>query len=210
MLLFAGVCGVMLLKKCSESPPRSWACFLGDTSKQVCGAGWIHLMNIVFSVEIHRSLSTGDQCAWYWINIVVDCTVGVFIEYVLLQLSMRLLVLLLGAPRAEQYRGGSYYQRAPCGKLCFRWELYFKQLALWIVVVTLMKLSVLCLLFFFKVSLVMLAETCLSVVQGEQAKLVAVMIVTPFVMNAFQFWVVDGFIKRQEDEKGTHVVLLED
>lgn len=33
-----------------------------------------------------------------------------------------------------------------------------------------------------------------------QVKLVVVMIFTPFIMNTFQFWVTDNFIKKQKDE----------
>lgn len=65
--------------------------FLMDSSKQLLGAGWIHVLNLLFAKKLEERFqaSGGDECDWYWINIVVDCTFGVAVTYLLLQLSMR-------------------------------------------------------------------------------------------------------------------------
>ena len=76
LLLFGGVCAVMLYKKHTESPPRSWPRFCADTSKQALGAAWIHVLNVGCAWRLQHLLQTSDECAWYWINIVLDCTLA--------------------------------------------------------------------------------------------------------------------------------------
>ncbi len=41
----------------------------------------------------------GDACGWYWVNIVVDCTLGVGVNYLLLTVGpLAILVQLLFRP----------------------------------------------------------------------------------------------------------------
>ena len=77
------------------------------------------------------------------------------------------------------------------------WRRYYKQLVLWLVVVTVMKLTVLVFLVVFEPLLAYLAALALSPVRGDyKAKLVVVMVITPVIMNSLQFWVTDSFLKK--------------
>jgi len=202
--LFLGVCGTLLWKKHFDKPPRSWPCFLADSSKQIVGAGWIHILNILSAMKLQRHLEVGDECAWYWINIVVDCTVGVVVEYVSLEAYLSVLSVALKEDAVEEFQGGHYYERDVSGNLVFHWRRYFKQLGLWILVVSQMKSCVVVLMLMFHATLLKVAESALDLFQDEKSKLLMVMVITPFFMNALQFWLVDNFLKRNS---GQHELL---
>merc|ERR1719162_1842200 len=75
---------------------------------------------------------------------------------------------------------------------------YVKQLVLWLVIVSLMKLCMCAIMTLGHNSLVGLAQAMLSPFASDATlKLFVVMILTPVCMNVFQFWMVDNFIKRK-------------
>eukprot|EP00747_Dinoflagellata_sp_TGD_P079337 gnl/TRDRNA2_/TRDRNA2_160468_c0_seq2.p1 gnl/TRDRNA2_/TRDRNA2_160468_c0~~gnl/TRDRNA2_/TRDRNA2_160468_c0_seq2.p1 ORF type:complete len:294 (-),score=48.07 gnl/TRDRNA2_/TRDRNA2_160468_c0_seq2:40-921(-) len=194
-LLFACVLAVMVLKKWRERGRRTWFEFCLDGSKQIIGSGWIHILNLLCAIVLNNLDGNGDECEWYWINIMVDTTVGVGVEYILLWGITHFIDLCLSPSRAEDFKTGEYYKDER-----FWWSKYMKQLSVWLAVVTGMKLSMVMLM-------IMLADPlqgCAHVFLGWFAntpmlKLLVVMIATPLFMNAFQFWVVDNFIRKQSD-----------
>jgi len=197
-VLFACCCGILILKK-SRDRHRSWLEFLLDSSKQLIGAGWIHVMNLIFAEQLEAWIAKGDQCEWYWVNIMVDTTLGVGVEYFLLHLLSMLLELLLDKA-AEDFQSGSYNYNPVTRD--FDKAKYFKQLFVWLLVVTGMKGAMLILMIVAAIPLQAFAHAFLGIFMfSNEAKLVVVMIITPFIMNSFQFWVVDNIIKKQEDDK---------
>ena len=197
-LLFCCACAVLVFKKTMETQRRSWLSFLLDASKQLAGAGWIHVMNLLFAVQLHRLLQAGDPCVWYWLHIVIDTTVGVAVEYALLELLLICHRRCLGAA-AEEFSAGQYYEEV-LGIQEFRWHRYAKQLALWLAVVTLMKLTMVALLIVLRGPLLGLGQFVLDPLDSRpKAKLTVVMFVTPLIMNALQFWLVDTFLQKKED-----------
>jgi len=58
--------------------------FCLDSSKQIAGAGWIHVANMFCAMILGKVAKRGDQCEWYWIEIMLDTTLGVAVEYYLL------------------------------------------------------------------------------------------------------------------------------
>lgn len=210
-LLFGCACAVLVCKQVAETPRRLWLSFLLDASKQLTGAGWIHVLNMLFAVQLHRFLNAGDECLWYWLHIVVDTTLGVAVEYALLELLSACLRRGLGDAAAEEFQGGHYYEDVHGGASMFRWRRYGKQLALWLSVVTLMKLIVVAFLLALRHPLVFIAGAALSPLdQNPMSKLAVVMIATPLCMNALQFWLVDGFLKQQEVGGGGAEMLRRD
>ena len=197
-LLLCCACAVLVFKKVTETRRRSWLSFLLDASKQLAGAGWIHAMNLLFAVELHRILRAGDPCLWYWLHIIVDTTAGVAVEYGLLELLMICLRRCLG-PAADEFGAGRYYEDVQ-GVCEFRWHRYAKQLALWLFVVSLMKLAMVGLLVALSRPLLGLGQLVLARLDGSpKAKLAVVMIVTPLIMNSFQLWLVDAFLREKKD-----------
>lgn len=150
-----------------------------------------------------RRCSDGDQCDWYWINIMLDTTLGVLAEYCFLLLYLSSLEHLLGPSGAEEFRGGGYYDLRQQSR--FMVGRYLKQLALWLIVVTSMKLVMVCIMFFSAHDLHAIAGFVLQPFLGSsEIKLLMVMVATPLCMNALQFWVTDNFLggkKEREDSR---------
>jgi len=191
--LFACCVVVLMLKFRRESGDRTPSEFLMDSSKQLIGAGWIHVLNLSFAKGLAAHFEAGDECNWYWLNIMLDCTLGVAVEYILM-LLLTSCIQKMQPSHADDFDTGHYKgQDGSChaGK-------YFKQLFLWLVIVTLMKLSMCTIMALGHTSLTSLAQASLAPVSNNATlKLFVVMIVTPVCMNIFQFWMVDNFIKRQ-------------
>jgi len=66
---------------------RSFIQFLCDSFKQLLGAAWMHILNLIFATifATWMTFKVNDECNWYWVEIMIDTTLGVFIEYWLLQ-----------------------------------------------------------------------------------------------------------------------------
>jgi len=191
-LLFCVCVGILVFKKWREGPVRTWTTFLLDSSKQLIGAFWIHILNLLGS----RLFSDydGNECEWYWINIMLDTTIGVGIEYLVLLGLTQAIARCCG--QHSDLNSGQY--RGPNGDVLP--HKYLKQLAVWILVVTIMKGFMAVLMAAAHSLWISLASWFLQPVSGNsEVELVLIMIITPLLMNAFQFWVVDNIIKGDGD-----------
>ena len=198
-VLFAFVVIGLIIKKCREKSGRTWAVFILDSSKQMVGASWLHLLNIVFSFALH-SIGGGDECIWYWIHITMDTTLGVFVNYQLHKLIYKVLIPKFCSPElASRFKSGDY---GSPGNI--HWGKYFTQLSVWIVIVSIMKCTMVLIMLVAHVPLVAIASFVLSPLKNHPDwKLIVVMVVTPLVMNSVQFWITDSFTRKkpQETEK---------
>jgi hypothetical protein len=78
-----------------ESPRRPTQVWFLDAMKQGTSAAMIHVLNIIFAigiVDFSDRTSDEDECAFYFMNVVIDTTLGVYIAYLLVQLVTRLAV----------------------------------------------------------------------------------------------------------------------
>merc|ERR1712224_515232 len=107
VILFMCCCAALVVKYRRESGDRSWTEFLMDSSKQLIGAGWIHVMNLLFAKGLEANYQAEDQCTWYWLNIVLDCTIGVAVEYVLMIVLMKCIQQNC-ARHAQDFETGDY------------------------------------------------------------------------------------------------------
>lgn len=178
----------LCMKRCLDKTGRTRFQFIVDSSKQIMGAGWMHVANLMVAAllgNVNGSSNT-DACGWYWIQIMVDTTIGVWLEFYILHgviWFMRNVGLLdlasditAGIPRD----GFSYIR-------------YAKQLACWLAVVTVMKFAMVGFILVESPQLEWIASTVLSPLADiPKVKLVLVMVVTPGVMNSVQFWLVDN------------------
>lgn len=197
-LLFAVAIGSLLLKWRLENPRRQFNIFCLDSSKQVVGAGVIHMLNMICAIIFSNfEASLADECAWYWVNIMIDTTFGVLVCWGLLKLTEALL----------GYDSGHYGKGAETG---IDWERnpdYWKwggQIGVWCVIVSFMKLVVVALMWLFASFWETVSMACTHWIRDRQLRLLFVMIITPTCMNMFQFWVTDSFLKfkQQPSQKG--------
>jgi len=195
-ILLAVILGVLLGKWLLEwrfkPSPRTLLVFTLDSSKQLVGAGWVHLTNIAFSELLAKS--GGDECQWYLINIVLDATLGSALEYILLMVMYRCLERICGADRADDWiESGNYYDMRRRLRPC----KYLKQLLIWVLfVVTIMKVTMVGTALVFKDPLTRGAATILRPFQADaHQELLFVMVIAPSAANALQFWLGDGIVR---------------
>lgn len=194
-LLFSICVGSLLFKWWIERPQRKLQVFALDSSKQLIGAGVIHMSNLICALAFtHLEPSAADECAWYWVNIMIDTTFGVGVCYALLKVTERVF----------GYDSGNYGKGAQTG---IDWEenpdfrRWLSQIMTWCVIVGIMKSGVVALMYTFAPFWESLSVTCTHWIANETARLVFVMIITPTCMNMFQFWVTDSFLKYTKTKK---------
>ena len=173
---------------------RTWNEFLLDSSKQIIGGIWLHILNLLFAIRLHRKFE-GDSCDWYFANILIDCTLGTGIEYLLLVAATKVVIpVFTSEQNSLEFQSGEY------GGTSFKnmtWRCYFKQLGLWLTVCLLMKLAVYSILKTYTDDFLRLAHFFLSPWESDpNKKLAVVMIVSPLIMNTIQLWIVDNILRR--------------
>jgi len=194
-LLFTVCLSSLLLKWWLEQPRRKLPIFFLDGSKQILGAGVIHVLNLICAMTFNAVLahSAADECAWYWVNIMMDTTVGVGVCWMLLKATERIF----------GYSSG-YYGKETTG---IDWEgqpdygKWLKQIGMWFVIVSMMKMMVVCVMYTFAPMWVSISVACTGWITNPTVRLVFVMILTPVCMNMFQFWVTDSFLKYKQHNK---------
>lgn len=144
------------------------------------------------------SISRGvysDPCQLYFINVMLDTTVRVFITFCMFKFSLWCFDKLGWA----DMQSGEYGNPPQIG----RW---FKQLIMWLLLVSTSKVVMGALTYACRDVLIPLSEWALEpLVQFNAAgapgslqgrsELIIVMVFTPFVMNTFQLLVQDNFLK---------------
>jgi hypothetical protein len=187
--LFAVSVSALLLKWKFEEPRRLIGVFLLDSSKQFVGAGVIHALNMICAVTFaHLEASVADECAWYWVNIMIDTTFGVLVCWGLLKLTERFF----------GYDSGHYGKGASTG---INWEAnpdyqkWLHQIMVWCGIVAIMKTVVVILMYTFAPFWINVSVACTHWIIDRNRRLLFVMLVTPTFMNMFQFLATDSFLK---------------
>jgi hypothetical protein len=158
-----------------------------DAGKQVISQGVAHIMNVVIAY-LMSEWDSENQCVWYFINLMIDCTLGVLFAYLLLKAATAA-ALKCGL---ERLRTGEYLLMSD--KPDFKaWGM---QLGMWCLVVLIVKWSLVGLIFVLRNFLSTIGVFVLSPVESDpQLELVVVMVFVPCLMNIIQFWVQDNFLK---------------
>jgi hypothetical protein len=187
--LFAMSVSALLLKWKLEDPRRPLRIFMLDSSKQFVGAGVIHALNMICAVAFaHLEASVADECAWYWVNIMIDTTLGVLVCWGLLKLTEHLF----------QYDSGHYGKGASTG---IDWEAspdynkWLRQIMVWCGIVALMKVFVVFIMYALAPFWINVSVACTHWITKRDLRLLFVMLVTPTCMNMFQFVITDSFLK---------------
>ncbi|KAK5079162.1 hypothetical protein LTR64_002418 [Lithohypha guttulata] len=215
-ILVQGALGALALlslvfKRWRERPQRPVKIWAFDVSKQVFGTLLLHMANLLMSMfsagEIEAQLAkaaaktvgagTDDDwspnpCSFYLLNLGMDTTVGIPILLLILK------VLHIGASKTplanppESIQSG-HYGNPP------RVSWWLKQSILYFVGLLGMKA---CVFFIFQLCpwIVVVGDWALKWTEGNEALQIAfVMLIFPLIMNAFQYYVIDGFIKKKPE-----------
>ena len=175
----------LLVKRQRELPKRPLLIWIMDSSKQAFGASFIHLLNIVFSIDAEV-----NPCGQYILNILLDTTIGV---YILLFIHNQCYTLI---NRKYPLKSG-YYGDSPLFKV------WFIQFIVYLVALTSMKMIV---VFLIKVGHLGNIVESLLFSMNEYVQIVVVMFIVPLIMNIVQFWLIDHGIKLMTTQAYTELV----
>ncbi|MCJ1314186.1 hypothetical protein MMC25_007866 [Agyrium rufum] len=191
---------VLVFKRWRERPQRPLKIWAFDASKQVVGSALLHLANLLMSMlssgqldvsVAAQGVATENPCSFYFLNLAIDTTVGIPILVVLLRLLTHGFVLTpLGNP-PESIQSGNYGDPPKA-----TW--WAKQCLIYFIGLLGMKAFV---LLFFKMCpwIVKVGDWALRWTDGsETLQVIFVMLVFPVIMNALQYYIIDGFIKNQK------------
>jgi len=75
-----GLLGILVIlslvyKRHRESPKRPWNIWLFDVAKQLAGQMFVHGVNLLIS-GIVAHVASGNACVLYFLNILIDTTLG--------------------------------------------------------------------------------------------------------------------------------------
>ncbi|CAD8198710.1 unnamed protein product [Paramecium pentaurelia] len=200
---------VLVFKRHIEKPKRVWKIFLMDTAKQFVSAFVQHFLNIGLAILL-SSADSGDQCQWYFITYMLDCTIGMLINCLLITLFEALFQKL----GQTQFQTGNYYTitypQITTYSLSSEDQSQAKKAKPKVEVAYGVKV----ILYFFQL---LLGEYLLIAVswmfqpinQYPELELVIVLVIIPLIFNALCFWVQDSFLKKSKFKKKEKTAVLD-
>lgn len=209
----------LIVKRFYERPlRRTWPVWAFDVLKQLIGAMGLHVCNVVLSIvkggggggalavaaavaaaalrgglaAVDAPNALGDDpCDWYFLNIVFDCTIGVFVLYLVFEAANHVLQRRLGFAELEtgQYGPDPHHPR---------FRAFAKQLAVYFGLLMVTKCVLYVIMEYFLAPLVWFTSHVLLVWLDEypdEFEIFVVMFVVPIFMNCLQLVLVDTIIQ---------------
>ncbi|MCJ1397646.1 hypothetical protein MMC11_000842 [Xylographa trunciseda] len=190
----------LVFKRWRERPQRPLKIWGFDVSKQVVGSILLHLANLLMSMLSSGQLTvsptttgeyTANPCSFYLLNLGIDTTIGIPILIILLRLlTYGFSKTPLGNP-PESIQSGNYGQPPKA-------VWWLKQCLIYFLGLLGMKA---CVFFIFKICpwIIHVGDWALRWTEGnEMVQVFFVMLFFPVIMNAIQYYIIDGFIKNQK------------
>ncbi|KAH9022367.1 vacuolar membrane protein-domain-containing protein [Lactarius deliciosus] len=174
----------LLFKRHREKPKRPWRIWLFDVSKQVVGQMFVHGVN-VFVSDVGSTRTSGNACVYYFLNILLDTTLGVYAIYITL---FFLTWYFSEKLKLKGLQSGQYGSPPSV-------NYWVRQLAIYVVSLTSMKLFVIAVVAFWDVLSDIAAWLLSWLGNGDTAQVIFTMGLFPIFMNIIQFWVIDSIIK---------------
>eukprot|EP00808_Paulinella_micropora_P002796 g4422.t1 len=205
-----GLCVVSSLwikRKYFDKTKRTTIVWFFDVFKQCVGAGTIHICNLILGEIFHRLDQEASQCAWYLISGCNDVLLGSFLAWLMLKISEQVARTAWGQKKMPSlayawgqkkmpslaYSGdyGDYYAPSP--------RILAIQTTHWCLLVVIARCASAAPLYLFLGFYGLLASAIdLIFKSARNTELVAVMVLGPLLLNAFQFWLVDSIVKLSE------------
>ena len=199
-ILGAAAFSILIVKRYVEKPRRAWKIWFYDVAKQIISSVALHLFNLIISAILSSDEKDADACVWYFVTVVLDCTLGAFLSYIFMWLTD-------GIANSSDWtflKTGLYYEEIKIGnKITYKLicKKYLSQLGVWLGITIIVKIILLIMLKICKLFLVNLGTFFLEPFSNAKVRLVMVMIIFPVILNALYFWVVDNILKLKESDK---------
>ena len=159
----------------------------------------MHFLNLFLAVLISKQ-NDEDACVWYLVNIILDTSLGVILEW----MFIRLMEVLARKFLIEVLISGCYYSRDTnvYDDYSINYSIWGIQTLLWCLISTLMKFIVYLIMLSFPKFLENIGFSMLeSISVYPRLELIVVMVFVPFVTKVVQFWLVDGFLKESDQSR---------
>ena len=180
--------GSLIIKKFMPDEKRSWKIFILDISKQLVSALIAHFVNLLLALYLHSTLREGNGCVWYFINLSLDCFVGVFFAYIVFSI-VGYYAKKFGI---EILKSGVYIDKSvslidgkeiPDDAVDYR--IWAVQVVVWVLCTLIAKLAIFFLILFYHKEFVWFGTKFLSIFSDyPHVELVMVMIIIPLTFNA--------------------------
>ncbi|KAL8707512.1 MAG: hypothetical protein Q9220_007454 [cf. Caloplaca sp. 1 TL-2023] len=191
----------LVYKRWKERPQRPLKIWSFDVSKQVIGSVLLHIANLLMSLlssgqfTVTPKTESGgyraNPCSFYLLNLAIDTTIGIPILIILLRLlTYGFSLTPLGNP-PESIQSGNYGRPA-------RATWWLKQSFIYFIGLLGMKA---CVFAIFELCpwIIRVGDWALKWTEGnETVQVFFVMLFFPVIMNALQYYIIDGFIKNQK------------
>ncbi|WVF70770.1 hypothetical protein IAT40_005564 [Kwoniella sp. CBS 6097] len=179
----------LVVKRQLERRKRSWRIWMYDVSKQLAGQAVVHGLNVLIS-DLVASAAHNNPCSLYFLNVLIDTTIGVGIIY----FSLKAFTWYFSKYMALDGFVSGQYGHPP------RPDYWWKQLAPYLLSIITMKLLVVLPLTLPGISKFLIdASHSMLDYLSPQAQIIFVMAIFPVIMNVFQFCLVDQLIKGGKD-----------
>lgn len=176
---------ISIVKKQMDKSKRTWLVWFLDISKLLICQFIQHIINLIVSSKI--GANNGLGCEWYIINLLIDSTIGIALQYCLL--AMLEIVL---ENTTFKMNNGNYYVDSK-----FSLSEYLYQICLWILIVVTTKLISVGLTLLLAHFLQEIGIYLLSPFKGSpKLKLLFVMVISPCILNSIQFWFTDSILQK--------------
>lgn len=212
--------GMLLIKRQYEHPRRELLVWWYDISKQLIGSLGIHFVNLGISIlKDHETMwstilkltlnddDDNDQCDWYFVNLLMDTTLGIPILWAVLHILERLLTRL----GVSNIKSGNYYGEVPqkerisgndemeClipRKQTPQFSSFVKQTGIFILGLLVMKTCVYLIADRFEGLTYWFANLILGWADHwPNLQISLLMFVFPILLNCFQYFCIDNLIK---------------
>ena len=162
-----------------------------------------------------------DNWEWYFINISVDVFLGVFLWYLMLKGVER----IANKYSFNMLHSGSYLkvnkEKPYIQRESYKGDVKLEDIDLrnwvvqiwaWGIIIIIVKL----ILFSFQLLMAPVLEAVSSILIGwldvyPKVKLIIIMVIVPFILNAFQFWIQDNILRQPKEvrKNDTEMSLIE-
>ncbi|KAK4141581.1 vacuolar membrane protein-domain-containing protein [Dichotomopilus funicola] len=215
----------LVYKRWRERPQRPVKIWFFDASKQVFGSALVHGANVFMSMLTSGKVSIevanahgaaaavvegmsgsgagesaqGDgtyvpnPCSFYLLNLAIDTTIGIPILIVIVRLLTRLVAITPFGSPPESIQSGNYGTPPNAWWWLKQSFIYFGGL---------MGMKVVVLIMFMMLPwLPRVGDWALGWTEGnEKLQIIFVMLLFPLIMNALQYYIIDSYIKKKDEE----------
>ena len=198
-LLGCACFSVLVIKRQIEHPKRPIIVWILDVSKQGVSTLLIHFLNLFLAVTFSDDAKS-DACVWYLDNVLIDGSLGVIFQWIL----VRVLEILARKLTIDALISGCYYSHEvnEFSEKTINYGIWGAQMGIWCIITAISKFINYIILTRFSAFWIDIGMELLeNFVDYPKLELVFVMIIVPLLMSCIQYWVTDNFLQESDESR---------